>query len=92
MTCTRYEGDDRELLKGAKIDEYIDKRWEVYVCFEKDGKHYVLLVSAEIDIGNSITAMVFGPDCERVETVESEHSAVSDIPDVARWCWGEKKV
>jgi len=96
MTCVPYDAD--EVLQGARIVKYVEDRWEIYVCVEKDGKHYVLVASAELDPGNSIVAMLLGPDCEHSSTIESDElkdwwkeSLSPDVIKITRWCWGEKK-
>jgi len=96
MTCVPH--DPYEILEDARIVKYDGERWEVYLCVEKDGKHYVLVASAELDPGNSIVAMLLGPDCEHSSTIESDklkdwwkESLSPDVIKIARWCWGEKK-
>lgn len=99
MTCVPH--DPYEILKGARIVKYVEERWEVYLCVEKDGKHYVLVASAEIDTGNQLIAVLLGPDCEHSSMIESDEypfnkkwvkeSLSPDVIRIARWCWEEEK-
>ena len=95
-----YDIDEEELLKTANIVGYVEERWNAFICLEKNGKHYVLLFSAEADSGNSIVVALFGPYCNKAEKVDVTGSAFLDdnveywtsvISEVARECWKKYK-
>ena len=95
-----YDIDEEELLKTANIVGYVEERWNAFICLEKNGKHYVLLFSAEADPGNSIVVALFGPYCNKAEKVDVTGSAFLDdnveywtsvISEIARECWKKYK-
>jgi len=95
-----YDIDVEELLKTANIVGYVEERWNAFICLEKNGKHYVLLFSAEADSGNSIVVYLLGPHCNKAEKVDVSAGVFLDdneeywagvISEVARECWKKYK-
>jgi hypothetical protein len=95
-----YDIDVEELLKTANIVGYVEERWNAFICLEKNGKHYVLLFSAEADSGNSIVVNLLGPYCNKAEKVDVSAGVFLDknveywagvISDVAKECWKKYK-
>jgi len=112
MTCrylaARYlfsgdEGEDEmnRILAGARLVRFIWKRYDTYYCFEKDGEHYVVMDNSDIDFGDGMVVMLFGPDCEHSEAIESREWPLKDdrdwraisagVIEVAKECWREKE-
>jgi hypothetical protein len=95
-----YELNKEELLKTANIVGYVEERWNAFICLEKNGKHYVLLFSADADPGNSIVVELLGPYCNKAEKVDVTGSVflndnveywTDKITEVARECWKKYK-
>ena len=92
-----YDIDYEELLKTATIIGYVEKRWDSYICLEKDGKHYVLLFSAQVNSGNNIYVELFGPNCDKAKKITTGYLAEEDyylteyIPEIAKECWEKNK-
>ena len=51
-----------EILKDAKIIGYYQERMNSYICLDKNGKHYILFHSAELDWRNSLYTELFDVD------------------------------
>jgi len=90
--------DYEELLKTATIVGYVEERWNSFICLEKDGEHYVLLFSAELDPGNSIVVQLYGPNCDKAKKImkgvwlrDDDYYLSEYIPKIAKKCWEKNK-